>query len=229
MYPIASAPVPKIPPATTPPVREPVRKHPTMPGHPPHGGGGHGGHHAPGKVFPGQPPAYILPPATGPGVTQPKDVPDTAKGSPLPHWDGDLLGSSLHKTADGVAMQNLYVNGAFNYLDGVEGVDAALAATQKLTAGPDRPAAVLWRDKFNIVHAQALLTYGGTSLGANGAQPLQQAAPVAAHLTREGLLGVNLGHPEAIAIVDGDLVFKTAVNDVVPIPKNGAPGFVAPA
>lgn len=191
------------------------------------GGNGHGGHHGPG-VFPGQPPAYVLPKATGPGVVQPPDVPDTAKGSPLPHWDGVLLGSAFQQATDGVAVKNLYVNGAFNYMDHVGTMETALAEIQQLTAGPERPAAVLWRDKFGIIHAQALLEYGGMQLGPNGAKPVHQAAPVAAHLT-SATSSVNLGHPEAIAIVDGDIVFHTAVPDVTPIKDNGAGWPVAGA
>ena len=192
----------------------------------PAGGGGHGGHHGT-KVFPGQPPAWVLPTPVGPGVTQPKDVPDTAKGSPLPHWDGVLLGSTFAQAEGGVTSTNLYVNGAFNYMDHVGTLETALAAIQQLTAGPDRPAAVLWRDKFGIIHAQALLQFGGTTVGAAGVQQLQQAAPVAAHLGAS-TLGINLGHPEALAIVDGDLVFRTAVPDVVPVKDNGA-GWPHPA
>jgi hypothetical protein len=184
------------------------------------GAGGHAEHHGQ-SVFPGQPPAYVLPKATGPGVVQPPDVPDTAKGSPLPHWDGVLLGSAYQQAADGVAVKNLYVNGAFNYMDHVGSMETAMTEIQQLTAGPERPAAVLWRDKFGIIHAQALLEYGGTQLGPDGARPLHQAAPVAAHLTSETST-VNLGHPEAIAIVDGDIVFHTAVADVTAIKDNGA-------
>lgn len=187
------------------------------------GGGGHGGHHQPGAVFPGQPPAWVLPPAVGPGVLQPPDVPDTAKGSPLPHWDGVLLGSEVETAADGTLQaRNLYVNGAFNYLDHVGSLDDAIAAVTTLTAGPDRPAAVLWRDKFGIIHAQALLTYGGIAL--SGAMPgtrIADAAPVAAHLGA-GTVDVNLGHPEALAIIDGDVLIRTSVPDVVAVPDNGA-------
>jgi hypothetical protein len=189
-------------------------------------GGGHGGHHG-GGVFPGQPPAWVLPTAVGPGVTQPPDVPDTAKGSPLPHWDGVLLGSAITPDEGGLRATNPYVNGAFNYMDHVGSLETALAAIKELTAGPDRPAAVLWRDKFGIIHAQALLAYGGTRMGAGGVTPLQQAAPIAAHLGA-ATLGVNLGHPEALAIVDGDLVLRTAVPDVVPVKDNGA-GWPKPA
>ena len=102
-----------------------------------------------------------------------------------------------------------------------------MTAIKALTAG-DRPAAVLWRDKFGIIHAQALLQYGGATIGAGGVQPIDQAAPVAAHLGPE-TIGVNLGHPEALAIVDGDVVFRTAVPDVVPIKDNGAGWPVAPS
>jgi len=171
-------------------------------------------------VFPGQPPAWVLPAATGPGVVQPADVPDTAKGSPLPHWDGVVLGSAVRQAAEGVTITNLYVNGAFNYMDHVGSMESALAQLQQLTAGPERPAAVLWRDKFGIVHGQALLEYGGTQLGPAGARPLNHAAPVAAHLTNQST--VNLGHPEALAVVDGDVVFMTAVPDVTPVRDNGA-------
>lgn len=189
-------------------------------------GGGHGDHHG-GGVFPGQPPAWVLPTPTGPGVTQPPDVPDTAKGSPLPHWDGVLLGAAMTRGDAGVTATNLYVNGAFNYMDHVGSLETALVAIRELTAGPDRPAAVLWRDKFGIIHAQALLAYGGTTIGSTGVHPLRQAAPVAAHLGAQ-TLGVNLGHPEALAVVDGDLVFRTVVPDVVPVPTNGA-GWPKPA
>jgi hypothetical protein len=199
--------------------------HPHGPATPDPDGGGHAGHHGT-KVFPGQPPAWVLPKPVGPGVTQPPDVPDTAKGSPLPHWDGVLLGSAFQQATGGVAAKNLYVNGAFNYMDHVGSLETAMTAIQALTAGPDRPAAVLWRDKFGIIHAQALLEYGGTTVGAGGVQPLQQAAPIAAHLTT-ATLGVNLGHPEALAIVDGDIVFTTAVPDVVPVKDNGA-GWPSP-
>lgn len=190
---------------------------------PPAEGGGHSGHHGP-NVFPGQPPAYVLPKPVGPGVTQPADIPDTAKGSPLPHWDGVLLGSALAQGKAGLAAHNLYVNGAFNYLDHKGSVEDALTAVKQLTAGPDRPAAVLWRDKFGIVHAQALLQYSGLQMGPKGSTPLQQEAPVAAHLGA-GTLGVNLGHPEAIAIVDGDLVFGSSVGNVTPVPGNGGTGW----
>lgn len=184
------------------------------------GGGGHGDHHTPGKVFPGQPPAWVLPKSHGPGVVQPPDVVDTAKGEPLPHWDGVLLGAELVRGADGgTQLQNLYVNGAFNYMDHVGTEATAIAELQKLTAGPDRPAAVLWRDKFGILHGQALLTFGGMNLATG--QSLGSAAPVAAQLGAE-TLNVSLGHPEALAIIDGDMIFRTNVPSVVPIEGNGA-------
>lgn len=195
---------------------------PAHAGHPhpsSNGGGGHGDHHTPGKVFPGQPPAWVLPPSVGPGVTQPADVPDTAKGDPLPHWDGVLLGSAATLQRGGTTLENLYVNGAFNYMDHVGDAKSAVEHLQELTAGPDRPAAVLWRDKFGIFHGQALLSFGGFDL--RSGQPITASNPVAAHLG-DSITSVNLGHPEALAIIDGDHVFGTAVQDVVPIPDNGA-------
>ena len=192
---------------------------------------GHGDHHQPG-VFPGQPPAHVLPTPIGPGTTQPPDVPDTAKGSPLPHWDGVLVGVFVqrvtlndHRDIPRPAFEtvrNVYVNGAFNYGD-FESVEQALAATKLLTAGSDRPAAVIWKDKFGIVHAQALLQWGAISTGWWDASPMP-AAPTALHLKTGA--GVVLGHPEALFVVDGDVVVGTSVPQTIPIPANGGTGWL---
>lgn len=184
---------------------------------------GHAGHHGDG-VFPGHPPAYVLPKAVGPGVVQPADLPDTAKGANLPHWSGILVGTSIEKTADGIIQHNLYANGDFNYLDGTKGATSALAFMHQLTNGDARPAGVLWRDKFNITHGMALLQYGGVKIGPSGVAALHDAAPTAAHLGAN-TIGVNLGHPEALAIIDGDFEFATVVLSVAPVPTNGAPGW----
>jgi hypothetical protein len=188
------------------------------------------GHHTGGSVVPGQPPAHVLPTPIGPGTTQPPDVPDTAKGSPLPHWDGVLVGVVVRYVPEDprphtplpahVGVTNIYVNGAFNYGD-FESVEQALAATQQLTAGPERPAAVIWKDRFGIVHAQALLQGAGGAL---------EPEPTALHLTDESLFGargakVVLGHPEALYVVDGDVVVGTSVPKTVPVPANGGTGW----
>jgi hypothetical protein len=168
--------------------------------------GTHAGHHptAPGSVFPGQPPAHVLPTPVGPGTTQPPDIPDTAKRSPLPHWDGVLVGWSLASGA------GIYVNGAFNYGD-FGSVDQALTAVSQLTAPADKPAAVVWKDKFGIVHAQALLTLN------------QSGSPVAFHVSDAS--ATLLGHPEALFIVDGDATIQTSVPSTVPVPANGGTGW----
>jgi hypothetical protein len=119
-----------------------------------------------------------------------------------------------------VGVTNIYVNGAFNYGD-FESVEQALAATQQLTAGPERPAAVIWKDRFGIVHAQALLQGAGGAL---------EPEPTALHLTDESLFGargakVVLGHPEALYVVDGDVVVGTSVPKTVPVPANGGTGW----
>lgn len=170
---------------------------------------GHGSHHPTpgGAPFPGQPPAHVLPTPVGPGVTQPPDIPDTAKGSPLPHWDGVLVGV--------VANTGIYVNGAFNYGD-FASVEQAMTAVAALTGPADKPAAVVWKDKFGIVHAQALLQYGPGD-----------TAPTALHLTPGEQLFV--GHPEALTIMDGAIVHHTNVPSTVPVPGNGGTGWTGKA
>lgn len=195
---------------------------------------GHHGHHPPRNVFPGQPPAHVLPKPVGPGVTQPVDIPDTAKGSPLPHWDGVLIGSVVRTIAGfpehhlpilpKTVVLNAYVNGAFNYGD-FSSVEQALAAVKELTAPSDKPAAVIWKDKFNIVHAQALLSYGGLDLGEfwHNGTPIASKAPQALHLAAGDKIA--LGHPEALYVVDGDIVHKTTVPETIPVPGNGGAGW----
>lgn len=201
-------------------------------------GGGHGAHHGPAP-FPGQPPAHVLPPPAGGGVTQPPDIPDTAKGSPLPHWDGVLVGSVATvvsgdithlPTPDYTVQRNIYVNGAFNYGD-FASAEQAVAAVKELTRPQDKPAAVIWKDKFGIVHAQALLAYGGaaTKISLGPAGPGipdigSDTGPTALHLAPGD--HVLLGHPEALMIVDGDLVVKTSVPQTIPVPVNGGTGWV---
>lgn len=213
-----------------------------------HPASGHGGHHQPGSVFPGQPPAHVLPTPVGPGTTQPHDLPDTAKGSPLPHWDGVLLGVTMRTVQPPIdpfskrvtppaatVVRNVYVNGAFNYGD-FASVDQALTAVRELTAGAERPAAVVWKDKFGIVHAQALLTWGSSSSGSriSHADLLLKgddgthvgglaAGPRALHLDASDT--VVLGHPEALYVVDGDVVVSTSVPHTVPVPANGGTGW----
>ncbi len=213
---------------------------------------GHGDHHT-GSVFPGQPPAHVLPTPVGPGTTQPPDVPDTAKGSPLPHWDGVLIGSVVSTVAPPHAgepwtkatlppgpttvLRNVYVNGAFNYGD-FASVEQALAATKQLTAGPERPAAVIWKDKFQIVHAQALLAWGGSTIAGDGWSSAADlllhgddgthlggpaSGPQALHLASSDQ--VVLGHPEALYVVDGDVVVSTSVPKTIPVPANGGTGW----
>lgn len=211
--------------------------------------GGHDQHHQPGSVFPGQPPAHVLPTPVGAGTTQPHDLPDTAKGSPLPHWDGVLVGVTMrtvHRKVDPFSKQlppppttvlrNVYVNGAFNYGD-FGSVDQALTSVKELTAGGERPAAVIWKDKFGIVHAQALLAWGGTSLGGgwspsadlllNGDDGTHLGGPAtgprALHLSAADT--VVLGHPEALYVVDGDVVVSTSVPATAPVPANGGTGW----
>lgn len=214
-----------------------------------HPAGGHAAHHQqPGSVFPGQPPAHVLPAPVGPGTTQPADLPDTAKGSPLPHWDGVLVGSVtrvVQPRVDPFSKQlppppatvhrNVYVNGGFNYGD-FGSVEQALAAVKQLTAGDERPAAVVWKDKFGIVHAQALLTWGGTSSGGwspaadlllHGDDGTHLGGPAAGPRALHVGAGdhVLLGHPEALYVVDGDVVVSSSVPHTVPVPANGGTGW----